>query len=152
MNLSKSEKNVYDEVLKGKSNKEIAETLFVSEKTIKFHLTNIFQKCFVKSRLELISKGLNMNNNNLPISSEQKNEVDTNLKNSIVKINKDSVEFVSEQFKVKESIETLHNNMIEVSKQGFNHNNVNAACNCARAINETINTAINAAKFIGSVR
>ena len=31
----------------------------------------------------------------------------------------------------------------------FNANNVNAACNCVARINETIDTAIKAAKFLG---
>lgn len=49
--LSKREKEVLDLVAKGSKNKEIAETLYISEKTVKFHLYNIFEKLGVKDRL-----------------------------------------------------------------------------------------------------
>ncbi len=42
-------------VLKGLSNREIAEVMGNTEKTIKFHLTVIFQKCAVKSRTEFFN-------------------------------------------------------------------------------------------------
>ncbi|WP_374029758.1 response regulator transcription factor [Bdellovibrio bacteriovorus] len=54
--LSKAEKLVAEHVAKGYSNKEIAEMLFVTEKTVKFHLTNIYKKEDVKSRAQLIVK------------------------------------------------------------------------------------------------
>ena len=41
-------------VTKGLSNKEVANQLFVTEKTIKFHLTNIYKKMSLKSRAQLI--------------------------------------------------------------------------------------------------
>jgi hypothetical protein len=41
-------------VSKGLSNKEVASQLFVTEKTVKFHLTNIYKKMSVKSRAQLI--------------------------------------------------------------------------------------------------
>lgn len=40
----------------GKRNKEIASLLFVTEKTVKFHLTNIYNKVRLKSRHQLIYK------------------------------------------------------------------------------------------------
>lgn len=43
-------------ILKGLSNKEIADLENIQEKTIKSHITNIFQKCDVKSRTELINE------------------------------------------------------------------------------------------------
>lgn len=58
-NLSRREMEVVEAVAKGQSNKEVAHELFVTEKTIKFHLTNIFKKAGVKSRSQLIVK-LNM--------------------------------------------------------------------------------------------
>lgn len=56
MNLSKSEERVVERLIKGGSNAEIAKTLGVTEKTVKFHLINIFAKEQVKSRAELIIK------------------------------------------------------------------------------------------------
>jgi len=52
--LSMREFEVADLVSKGKSNKEAANALFVTEKTVKFHLTNIYKKMGVKSRSQLI--------------------------------------------------------------------------------------------------
>jgi ATP/maltotriose-dependent transcriptional regulator MalT len=39
----------------GASNTEIADTLFVSEHTIKSHLYNVFKKLNVKNRLQAVS-------------------------------------------------------------------------------------------------
>lgn len=52
--LSQRESEVAELVTQGLSNKEIADRLFVTEKTIKFHLTNIYKKMQVKSRSQLI--------------------------------------------------------------------------------------------------
>src|SRR4029077_9676858 len=52
--LSNRESEVAELVTKGMSNKEVANQLFVTEKTVKFHLTNIYKKMNVKSRAQLI--------------------------------------------------------------------------------------------------
>ncbi|MBN8537050.1 MAG: helix-turn-helix transcriptional regulator [Deltaproteobacteria bacterium] len=52
--LSNREAEVGELVSKGLSNKEVANQLFVTEKTVKFHLTNIYKKMSVKSRAQLI--------------------------------------------------------------------------------------------------
>src|ERR1700749_411548 len=52
--LSNREAEVAELVSKGLSNKEVASQLFVTEKTVKFHLTNIYKKMAVKSRAQLI--------------------------------------------------------------------------------------------------
>lgn len=52
--LSNREAEVAELVSKGLSNKEVANRLFVTEKTVKFHLTNIYKKMAVKSRAQLI--------------------------------------------------------------------------------------------------
>lgn len=52
--LSSREAEVAELVTKGLSNKEVANQLFVTEKTVKFHLTNIYKKMNVKSRAQLI--------------------------------------------------------------------------------------------------
>lgn len=53
-NLSNREVEVILEVTNGHSNKLISDKLFVTEKTVKFHLTNIYKKLNVKSRLEAV--------------------------------------------------------------------------------------------------
>ena len=52
--LSNREAEVAGLITKGLPNKEIANQLFVTEKTIKFHLTNIYKKMNLKSRSQLI--------------------------------------------------------------------------------------------------
>src|SRR5277367_110526 len=52
--LSHREAEVAELVTKGLSNKEVASQLFVTEKTVKFHLTNIYKKMSEKSRAQLI--------------------------------------------------------------------------------------------------
>jgi len=56
--LSKRESEVLRLVALGMSNKEIAGKLFLSQRTVKAHLTNIFNKLNVASRSEAIVKGL----------------------------------------------------------------------------------------------
>ena len=56
--LSERESEILKLVTSGMSNKEIAEKLFLSQRTIKAHLTNIFNKLNVASRSEAIVKGL----------------------------------------------------------------------------------------------
>lgn len=52
--LSNRECEVAMCISKGVSNKDVANELFVTEKTVKFHLTNIYKKMNVKSRAQLI--------------------------------------------------------------------------------------------------
>ena len=54
--LSRREKEVVGLLLQGKSNKQIALSLGVSERTVEFHLRNIYNKTQVSSRVELILK------------------------------------------------------------------------------------------------
>ena len=56
--LSERESEVLKLVALGMSNKEVAEKLFVSQRTVKAHLTNIFNKLNVASRSEAIVRGL----------------------------------------------------------------------------------------------
>ena len=51
--LSQREKEVVGLVASGYRNKEIANKLFISEQTVKTHLSNIFQKLELNDRLEL---------------------------------------------------------------------------------------------------
>ncbi len=52
--LSAREIQVVEQIMLGLRNKEAASNLCVAEKTIKFHLTNVFKKLIVKSRAQLI--------------------------------------------------------------------------------------------------
>ncbi len=57
--LSKREKNIKKLILQGKSNKEIANELFISLSTVKTHITNIYNKLQVSNRQELFRKTQN---------------------------------------------------------------------------------------------
>lgn len=50
--LTKREKDILDFLVKGHSNKEMADAMYISEKTVKNHLTNIFRKLSVKDRTQ----------------------------------------------------------------------------------------------------
>ncbi len=50
--LTDRERQILELVATGRSNKEIAEDLFLSEKTIKHYMTNILQKLQVRNRVE----------------------------------------------------------------------------------------------------
>jgi DNA-binding NarL/FixJ family response regulator len=52
--LTHKEEEVLELLRKGLSNREIAKLLGISEKTVKSHLTDIFSKLNVKSRLEAV--------------------------------------------------------------------------------------------------
>lgn len=54
--LSKRESEVVKLLLQGKSNKLIASSLGISERTVEFHLKNIYAKSQVSSRMELVLK------------------------------------------------------------------------------------------------
>jgi len=50
--LTKREKEVLNELAKGKSNKEIASALFITEKTVKTHISNILSKLQLSDRTQ----------------------------------------------------------------------------------------------------
>lgn len=52
--LSPQEFQVSMAVARGLSNREVAETLFLSRKTVEFHLTNVYRKLGMRSRTELV--------------------------------------------------------------------------------------------------
>jgi DNA-binding NarL/FixJ family response regulator len=56
--LTNREREVLHLLARGLRNKEIAARLYVSERTINFHLTNIYQKLQVSGRTEALSKAL----------------------------------------------------------------------------------------------
>ncbi|MGB8955697.1 MAG: response regulator transcription factor [Tumebacillaceae bacterium] len=56
--LSPREQEVLAAVVNGLANKEIAEQLFITETTVKLHVTNIYRKLGVKSRSQAIMKAV----------------------------------------------------------------------------------------------
>lgn len=52
--LTSRELQVYELVVRGKCNKEVAVALGISTRTARFHVSNIFLKAGVSSRIELI--------------------------------------------------------------------------------------------------
>lgn len=81
--LSNREAEVAELVTKGMSNKEVANQLFVTEKTVKFHLTNIYKKMSVKSRAQLIVWCLPhfgfVEREERQAAQEQNNNIQTNI-------------------------------------------------------------------------
>ncbi|MCU0285531.1 MAG: LuxR C-terminal-related transcriptional regulator, partial [Acidobacteria bacterium] len=53
-NISSREREIIHLILKGKTNKDIEDVLYISVRTVKNHIYNIYQKFGVNSRLELI--------------------------------------------------------------------------------------------------
>lgn len=51
--LTKQEIEICKQIKTGKKNTEIGKSLFIEEKTVKFHLTNIFKKFEVINRMQL---------------------------------------------------------------------------------------------------
>lgn len=54
--LSRQEENIQKLIVQGKTNKEIANELYISISTVKTHITNIYQKLKVANRQELVRK------------------------------------------------------------------------------------------------
>ncbi|MCB5239832.1 EAL domain-containing protein [Niallia circulans] len=57
--LSNREMDVFELIVQGLSNKEISDKLFISEHTVKNHITRIFQKLMVNDRLQAMAKVYN---------------------------------------------------------------------------------------------
>lgn len=53
--LTVREREILQLVLDGKSNQEIAEMLYISDNTVKHHITNIYKKTEVSRRMQLVS-------------------------------------------------------------------------------------------------
>ena len=62
--FTKREQEIIHLILSGKSNQEIANELFISLKTVKGHIYNIFQKTDVKNRVQLVNMFLKKESGN----------------------------------------------------------------------------------------
>ena len=51
--LSPREREIADLVAGGRSNKQVAATLFLSDRTVEYHLSAVYRKLGVRSRTEL---------------------------------------------------------------------------------------------------
>ena len=56
--LTEREQEVLQILMEGKTNRQIAEELFISENTVAFHLKQIYDKLHVHSRTEAVAKAL----------------------------------------------------------------------------------------------
>lgn len=54
--LTERQREVYDLIISGKTNKEIRTELFIEQSTLKTHINQIYKKLNIKSRRELKSK------------------------------------------------------------------------------------------------
>lgn len=54
--ITQEEDRLLRELAKGKSNKEISKTLMISQRSLEYNLTELFQKLHVNSRVEVIKK------------------------------------------------------------------------------------------------
>ena len=61
LGISDREREVLNELVKGLSNKEIAQKLFISESTTKTHVSNLFSKLEVKNRSQAIIRSNELN-------------------------------------------------------------------------------------------
>ena len=78
--LTEREKQVVNLICKGLKNKDIADKLYITETTVRHHLTSIFEKLALTSRLELVVYAFRHKLVKIPAPSETKfgNEKDHN--------------------------------------------------------------------------
>lgn len=58
MSITEREREVLDRLCQGKSNREIAADMYISETTVKYHLVRLMQKFEVRGRVELVVSAL----------------------------------------------------------------------------------------------
>lgn len=58
--MTNRERQLVDFIVRGASNQEISEKMFISINTVKIHVSNIFRKAGVRSRTELMDKLYNL--------------------------------------------------------------------------------------------
>lgn len=58
--LTKREKEIFDILVQDHTTREIAEKLFISEKTVRNHISNVIQKLGVKGRAQAVIELIRM--------------------------------------------------------------------------------------------
>jgi DNA-binding CsgD family transcriptional regulator len=112
--LSNREQEVIQHLLEGKSNKLIASSLGVSDRTVEFHLKNIYVKFEVSSRVELILK---LGDSTVAGKAEvAENRDGLNLRNWATSL-REAVSRIGKEFKMKNSSNSNARN--EVSTMTF---------------------------------
>lgn len=74
--LTERENQIIDLICEGLKNKEIAGKLFVTETTVRHHLTSIFEKLNLTSRLELVVYAFKNHLVKIPVQSEIESNAD----------------------------------------------------------------------------
>lgn len=69
--MTKKQKLIIAHVVQGNSNKEIGDLLGIAEKTVKGHLTKIYEMESVATRAQLIVKYLNPHSNKIESTLER---------------------------------------------------------------------------------
>ena len=54
--ISSREQEMLQQLIQGKTNRQIADSSFISLRTVETHLYNVYRKCGVENRVELIRK------------------------------------------------------------------------------------------------
>jgi len=67
--LTRREEEVLNGVMRSQANKEIAATLNLSERTVKFHVSSLLAKFRVRGRMELVREAAQHTSPNFPIQS-----------------------------------------------------------------------------------
>lgn len=60
IHLTKRETEVLSLVIEGKSSREVAEDLYVSKRTVDFHLANIYEKLQVSNRVQAFRRATSL--------------------------------------------------------------------------------------------
>lgn len=74
------------------------------------------------------------------------------LQKSSVKSARNDLSYINDTFNISATVDQLHHMMKNVTKEELNAKTVNAACNCVTQLNQTINTTINAAKYLSQFK
>ena len=76
-------------------------------------------------------------------------EVSRQGKNSIGVVDKRrDIEYINKTFGIGKTVTKLHEMMDDITKDEISAKNINAACNCISQLNQTINTTIEAARYL----